>query len=186
MQLLCSVCIDWTHFCRCPFCLCKSPFSFPPPPEKKSLLKSLSRLHECLPLLAPGNTAPPSSVANSAASFLSPMNALSGCHLCSFFPLCSYHYSFPFLRSFSPGLSISNNRVGPLYKHVFPPQLAPGLSLLGLPWKVCTLPQSLSVRWYSDCVIVGWVQQPHCQSPTTTWSTCASTSCPLNLLPGPF
>lgn len=31
---------------------------------------------------------------------------------------------------------MDDNCVGPLYKHVFPPQLAPSLSFIGLPWKV--------------------------------------------------
>jgi hypothetical protein len=33
---------------------------------------------------------------------------------------------------------VDDNCVGPLYKHVFPPQLAPSLSFLGIPWKVST------------------------------------------------
>ena len=39
------------------------------------------------------------------------------------------------------GLGVRDQRVGPLYRHVFPPSLAPGLSLLGLPWKVVPFPQ---------------------------------------------
>lgn len=31
---------------------------------------------------------------------------------------------------------VDDNCVGPLYKHVFPPALAPWLSFIGLPWKV--------------------------------------------------
>jgi len=33
-------------------------------------------------------------------------------------------------------VTVDDNRVGPLYKHVFPPALAPWLSFVGLPWKV--------------------------------------------------
>ncbi|KAH9618480.1 hypothetical protein KSS87_006718 [Heliosperma pusillum] len=46
-----------------------------------------------------------------------------------------YKYHFPFLHT-NGVLSVDDNRVGPLYKHVFPPALAPGLSFVGLPWKV--------------------------------------------------
>ncbi|KAL6906420.1 hypothetical protein ACP4OV_004021 [Aristida adscensionis] len=37
-----------------------------------------------------------------------------------------YHYSFPFLDL--DGFIVDDNRVGPLYKHVFPPKYAPSLS----------------------------------------------------------
>lgn len=33
-------------------------------------------------------------------------------------------------------VTVDDNRVGPLYKHVFPPELAPFLSFIGIPWKV--------------------------------------------------
>ncbi|CAH9102592.1 unnamed protein product [Cuscuta epithymum] len=46
-----------------------------------------------------------------------------------------YKYDFPFLET-SGALSVDDNRVGPLYKHVFPPSFAPGLSFVGIPWKV--------------------------------------------------
>ncbi|KQJ93635.1 flavin-containing monooxygenase FMO GS-OX5 isoform X2 [Brachypodium distachyon] len=45
-----------------------------------------------------------------------------------------YKYSFTFLSEDST-ISVDDNRVGPLYKHVFPPQLAPRLSFIGLPHK---------------------------------------------------
>ncbi|KAL6906417.1 hypothetical protein ACP4OV_004018 [Aristida adscensionis] len=44
-----------------------------------------------------------------------------------------YRYHFPFLDL--EGLHIDDNRVGPLYKHVFPPKYAPNLSFIGLPFK---------------------------------------------------
>lgn len=48
--------------------------------------------------------------------------------------LLACRYSFPFLEE---GLvSVEDNRVGPLFQHVFPPALAPTLSFVGLPWKV--------------------------------------------------
>lgn len=45
-----------------------------------------------------------------------------------------YKYSFPFLGDGDDGdgISVDDNRVGPLYKHVFPPQLAPHISFIGL------------------------------------------------------
>ena len=36
-------------------------------------------------------------------------------------------------------MTVDDNRVGPLYKHVFPPALAPSLSFIGLPWQVNNL-----------------------------------------------
>ncbi|ESQ35615.1 hypothetical protein EUTSA_v10007545mg [Eutrema salsugineum] len=43
-----------------------------------------------------------------------------------------YKYCFPFLET-NGHVTVQDNRVGPLYKHVFPPGLAPGLSFIGLP-----------------------------------------------------
>jgi hypothetical protein len=45
-----------------------------------------------------------------------------------------YRYHFPFLDL--DGFTVDDNRVGPLYKHVFPPKYAPNLSFVGLPYKV--------------------------------------------------
>ena len=45
-----------------------------------------------------------------------------------------YHYHFPFLDL--DGLTVDDNRVGPLYNHVFPPKYAPNLCFIGLPMKV--------------------------------------------------
>ncbi|XP_024991958.1 flavin-containing monooxygenase FMO GS-OX5-like isoform X1 [Cynara cardunculus var. scolymus] len=42
-----------------------------------------------------------------------------------------YKYHFPFLRK-TGVVHVDDNRVGPLYKHVFPPQLAPRLAFVGL------------------------------------------------------
>ncbi|KAG0549905.1 hypothetical protein BDA96_01G294500 [Sorghum bicolor] len=44
-----------------------------------------------------------------------------------------YRYHFPFLDL--DGLTVDDNRVGPLYKHVFPPKYAPNLSFVGLAYK---------------------------------------------------
>nr|GEW72966.1 flavin-containing monooxygenase FMO GS-OX-like 4 [Tanacetum cinerariifolium] len=51
-----------------------------------------------------------------------------------------YKYYFPFLDT-EGIVTVDDNRVGPLYKHVFPPALAPWLSFVGVPWKVVPFPQ---------------------------------------------
>ncbi|KAI3787384.1 hypothetical protein L1987_41821 [Smallanthus sonchifolius] len=43
-----------------------------------------------------------------------------------------YKLHFPFLKT-NGIVSIQDKRIGPLYKHVFPPQLAPKLSFIGIP-----------------------------------------------------
>ncbi|XP_023539206.1 flavin-containing monooxygenase FMO GS-OX-like 3 [Cucurbita pepo subsp. pepo] len=58
-----------------------------------------------------------------------------------------YKYHFPFLKT-NGIVTVDDNRVGPLYKHVFPPALAPGLSFVGLPFKVVPLPMfELQSNW---------------------------------------
>lgn len=58
-----------------------------------------------------------------------------------------YHYAFPFLEG-TAAVGTSDNRVGPLYQHVFPPALAPTLAFIGLPWKVLPFPQmELQSKW---------------------------------------
>ncbi|XP_074279988.1 flavin-containing monooxygenase FMO GS-OX5-like isoform X2 [Silene latifolia] len=46
-----------------------------------------------------------------------------------------YKYEYPFLKT-NGIVSVDDDRVGPLYKHVFPPELAPWLSFLGIPQKI--------------------------------------------------
>jgi hypothetical protein len=46
-----------------------------------------------------------------------------------------YDYSFPFLDT-AGAVTVDDNRVGPLFEHVFPPSLAPSLSFVGIPIKV--------------------------------------------------
>lgn len=46
-----------------------------------------------------------------------------------------YKYHFPFLKN-NGYVTVEDNRVGPLYKHVFTPALAPGISFIGLPFMV--------------------------------------------------
>ncbi|KAK7823970.1 flavin-containing monooxygenase fmo gs-ox-like 2 [Quercus suber] len=70
-----------------------------------------------------------------------------------------YKYHFPFLRT-NGIVSVDDNRVGPLYKHVFPPQLAPWLSFVGLPYRgVTTLIIELQSRWVAR-VLSGKVALP--------------------------
>ncbi|XP_057810999.1 flavin-containing monooxygenase FMO GS-OX-like 4 isoform X1 [Salvia miltiorrhiza] len=58
-----------------------------------------------------------------------------------------YKFSFPFLET-NNAVSVDDNRVGPLYKHVFPPTLAPWLSFVGVPWKVLPFPLfELQTKW---------------------------------------
>ncbi|GIL73465.1 hypothetical protein Vretifemale_3589 [Volvox reticuliferus] len=54
-----------------------------------------------------------------------------------------YRYSFPFLRGAAAEVArVEDNCVGPLWLHMLPPgPLAPGLSFVGLPWKVVPFPQ---------------------------------------------
>ncbi|KAL2511476.1 Flavin-containing monooxygenase FMO GS-OX-like 3 [Abeliophyllum distichum] len=46
-----------------------------------------------------------------------------------------YNYDFPFLET-NGIVSVDDNRVGPLYNHVFPPKLAPSLSFIGISFTV--------------------------------------------------
>ncbi|PSC74279.1 Flavin-containing monooxygenase FMO GS-OX-like 3 [Micractinium conductrix] len=53
-----------------------------------------------------------------------------------------------------------DNRVAPLYQHVFPPDYAPSLSFLGLPWMSAPLPQmELQARWVA-CALSGAAPLP--------------------------
>ncbi|CAA7041588.1 unnamed protein product [Microthlaspi erraticum] len=45
-----------------------------------------------------------------------------------------YKYHFPFLET-NGEVTVDDNCVGPLYKHVFPPALAPSLSFVGIPYR---------------------------------------------------
>ncbi|XAR70436.1 hypothetical protein NMG60_11027283 [Bertholletia excelsa] len=58
-----------------------------------------------------------------------------------------YKFHFPFLDT-SCTVSVEDNRVGPLYQHVFPPLLAPWLSFVGLPWQIIPFPLfELQSKW---------------------------------------
>ncbi|CAL4932195.1 unnamed protein product [Urochloa decumbens] len=57
-----------------------------------------------------------------------------------------YYYHFPFLDL--DGLTVDDNRVGPLYKHIFPPKYAPNLSFVGLPMKTIVFQSvELESKW---------------------------------------
>ncbi|XP_031254862.1 flavin-containing monooxygenase FMO GS-OX-like 4 [Pistacia vera] len=63
-----------------------------------------------------------------------------------------YKYHFPFLDT-NGYVTVDDNRVGPLYKHVFPPGLAPWLSFVGLPWKVIPFPMcELQSKWIAGAL----------------------------------
>ncbi|KAI3766883.1 hypothetical protein L2E82_16961 [Cichorium intybus] len=50
-----------------------------------------------------------------------------------------YSYSFPFLDT-KGAVAVDDDRVGPLYEHTFPPNLAPSLSFIGIPRKLIGFP----------------------------------------------
>ncbi|KAF9613974.1 hypothetical protein IFM89_014167 [Coptis chinensis] len=55
---------------------------------------------------------------------------------------------------------VDDNRVAPLYQHVFPPQLAPWLSFIGLPWKVIPFPLvELQSKWVAG-ILSGRISLP--------------------------
>uniref|UniRef100_A0A7N2REF7 Flavin-containing monooxygenase n=1 Tax=Quercus lobata TaxID=97700 RepID=A0A7N2REF7_QUELO len=58
-----------------------------------------------------------------------------------------YKYHFPFLET-NGIVTVDDNRVEPLYKHIFPPALAPCLSFVGLPSKAIPFPMlELQSKW---------------------------------------
>ncbi|KZV45324.1 flavin-containing monooxygenase FMO GS-OX-like 4 [Dorcoceras hygrometricum] len=70
-----------------------------------------------------------------------------------------YKYHFPFLET-NGIVTVDDNRVGPLYKHVFPPALAPWLSFVGLPWKVVPFPMfEYQCKWIAG-VLSGQISLP--------------------------
>ncbi|XP_062026007.1 flavin-containing monooxygenase FMO GS-OX-like 2 [Rosa rugosa] len=60
-----------------------------------------------------------------------------------------YKYHLPFLETNGiVTVDGDDNRVGPLFKHVFPPALAPSLSFVGVPWKTVPFPNfELQSKW---------------------------------------
>ncbi|KAK9103175.1 hypothetical protein Sjap_020429 [Stephania japonica] len=70
-----------------------------------------------------------------------------------------YKFHFPFLDT-NNIVRVEDNRVGPLYQHVFPPALAPWLSFIGLTWKVIPfLLCELQSKWVAG-VLSGRIPLP--------------------------
>ncbi|XXG75908.1 hypothetical protein AAC387_Pa08g0375 [Persea americana] len=70
-----------------------------------------------------------------------------------------YKYDFPFLKV-NDIVTVDDNCVGPLYKHIFPPLLAPWLSFIGLPWRVILFPLcEMQSKWVA-CVLSGRLALP--------------------------
>ncbi|XP_020169303.1 flavin-containing monooxygenase FMO GS-OX-like 2 [Aegilops tauschii subsp. strangulata] len=75
-----------------------------------------------------------------------------------------YKYNFPFLGDsddeLAGAISVDDNRVGPLYKHVFPPMLAPHVSFIGLPFRTIPfLVFQLQSKWVAG-VLSGRLELP--------------------------
>ncbi|KAF5957475.1 hypothetical protein HYC85_004700 [Camellia sinensis] len=84
-----------------------------------------------------------------------------GISVCSdvIFHSTGYKYHFPFLRT-NGIVSVEDNRVGPLYKHVFPPQLSPQLSFIGIPYRAILFHMmELQSKWVAQ-VLSGKVHLP--------------------------
>ncbi|KAL4332529.1 hypothetical protein GQ457_07G010530 [Hibiscus cannabinus] len=70
-----------------------------------------------------------------------------------------YKYHFPFLDT-KGIVTVEDNRLGPLYKHVFPPALTPYLSFIGIPWKIVPFPLfELQSKWVAG-VLSGRITLP--------------------------
>ncbi|KAM0934339.1 putative flavin monooxygenase, FAD/NAD(P)-binding domain superfamily [Dioscorea sansibarensis] len=80
-------------------------------------------------------------------------------HADCIFYCTGYKYHFPFLET-NEFISIEDNRVGPLYKHVFPPAVSPWLSFVGIPNKVIfSISLLLQSKWIAH-VLSGKVALP--------------------------
>ncbi|OMP02234.1 Flavin monooxygenase FMO [Corchorus capsularis] len=70
-----------------------------------------------------------------------------------------YKYHYPFLDT-KGFVTVDDNRLGPLYKHIFPPALAPWLSFIGIPWKIVPFPLfELQSKWVAS-ILSGRVTLP--------------------------
>ncbi|XP_026394351.1 flavin-containing monooxygenase FMO GS-OX-like 4 [Papaver somniferum] len=70
-----------------------------------------------------------------------------------------YKYYFPFLE-INNTVTVDDNRVGPLYKHIFPPMLAPRLSFIGIPFvALAFLIYELGSKWVAG-VLSGRLSLP--------------------------
>ncbi|KAK9103174.1 hypothetical protein Sjap_020428 [Stephania japonica] len=80
-------------------------------------------------------------------------------HCTGLLRLTLYKFHFPFLDT-NNIVRVEDNRVGPLYQHVFPPALAPWLSFIGLTWKVIPfLLCELQSKWVAG-VLSGRIPLP--------------------------
>ncbi|XP_059651573.1 flavin-containing monooxygenase FMO GS-OX5-like [Cornus florida] len=76
------------------------------------------------------------------------------------FHCTGYKYHFPFLNTNGIVTIDDDNRVGPLYKHIFPPQLGPWLSFVGIPFMIGTIHMmELQSKWIAH-VLSGKVSLP--------------------------
>ncbi|KAI5082142.1 hypothetical protein GOP47_0001885 [Adiantum capillus-veneris] len=63
-----------------------------------------------------------------------------------------YAFSMPFLETVGV-INVDSDFVGRLYQHIFPPQLAPTLSFVGLPFKVIPFPlMQLQSKWIAKAL----------------------------------
>ncbi|XVF10797.1 hypothetical protein REPUB_Repub07fG0214300 [Reevesia pubescens] len=70
-----------------------------------------------------------------------------------------YKYHFPFLDT-NGIVTVDDSRLRPLYKHVFPPALAPYLSFIGIPWNVFPFPMfEFQSKWIAG-VLSGRITLP--------------------------
>ncbi|XP_074307001.1 flavin-containing monooxygenase FMO GS-OX-like 2 [Silene latifolia] len=70
-----------------------------------------------------------------------------------------YKYHYPFLHT-GGAVNVEDNRVGPLYKHVFPPGLAPGISFIGVPNYILSFTHfELQSKWIAG-VLSGRISLP--------------------------
>ncbi|KAK4476501.1 hypothetical protein RD792_015656 [Penstemon davidsonii] len=61
-----------------------------------------------------------------------------------------FEYHMPFLKT-DGIVTVDDNRVGPLYKHVFPPKLAPRLSFVGLTYRsLVVMTIDLQAKWVAN------------------------------------
>ncbi|KAL1809267.1 hypothetical protein ACET3Z_026257 [Daucus carota] len=75
------------------------------------------------------------------------------------FHCTGYKFSFPFLRT-NGIVTVDDNRVGPLYKHVFSPEIGSRLSFVGIPCNITLFPMmELQSKWIS-CVLSSKVVLP--------------------------
>ncbi|XP_043725021.1 flavin-containing monooxygenase FMO GS-OX5-like [Telopea speciosissima] len=75
------------------------------------------------------------------------------------FHCTGYKFNFPFLET-NGIVTVEDNRVGPLYKHVFPPRLSPWLSFVGIPLMVIPfMTFELQAKWLAQ-VLSGKVLLP--------------------------